>query len=194
MRDKRMKSRRSVKVRPNEWLARKLLRKACSLIHQAKDLVGKAEYHMPDEAKAFTELQTALQAASDAMRSLIQIATARIDARLNRQNMEELIIEEERAWREVVVYPRSFVRSKAIIYDAESEKVVYKAEPNVIVCDVCNNDMTSEPYIPALVIHNTEGSGYIWGVICPECALKYHADTKLTLIPGFQEAPILNRS
>ena len=171
-----MKTERAIKTEPNEWLARKLLRKARSLIHQAKDLARKAEHHLPDEVEAFTELQMALQAASDATKFLIRVATARIDARL----------EEDREGREIVVYPKSFIRPKATIYDAETGEVIYKAEPDTIVCDVCNNDLTSEPYVPTLVIHDANGH-YIWGVICPECALKYHASTRLTLVPDFSK-------
>ena len=173
-----MNTERAIRTEPNEWLTRKLLRKALSHIHQAKDLAKKAELHMPGEPEAFMELQVALQAASNATRFLIRVATARIDARL----------EEEREGREVIVYPKKFIRPKAVVYDAETGEVIYKAEPGVVVCDVCNKDLTSEPYIPTLVIHNDDGSGYIWGVICPECALKYHANTRLTLVPDFSKA------
>jgi len=132
---------------------------------------------MPDEPEAFMELQMALQAASDTTKFLIRVATARIDARL----------EEEREGREIVVYPRRFIKPKVVVYDAETGEAVYKAEPDTVVCDVCNKDLTSEPYIPELIIHNDDGSGYIWGVICPECALKYHAKTRLTLVPDFSK-------
>ena len=165
-------------LEPNEQFARKLLRKAFSLIRQVRDLTDKAEFYMPDEPEAFMELRTALQAASDAALFLIKVATARI-----REKEEE-----EREGREVIVYPRVFIKPKAIVYDAETGEVIYKAEPNVVVCDVCNKDLTSEPYIPALIIRNDDGSGYIWGVICPECALKYHAKTRLTLVPDFSKA------
>ena len=102
---------------------------------------------------------------------------ARIDARLNDRCEDG---------REIIVYPRRFIKPKAMVYDAETGEVVYKAEPDTIVCDVCNNDLTSEPYIPTLVIHDADGH-YIWGVICPECALKYHASTRLTLVPDFSK-------
>ena len=169
-----MRAEKAIRTEPNEWLARKLLRKTLSLIHQAKDLASKAERHMPDEVEAFTELQMALQAASDATKFLIRVATARIDARL----------EEEREGREIIVYPRRFIKPKAVVYDAETGEVIYKAKPDTIVCDVCSNDLTSELYVPTLVIHDTDGH-YIWGVICPDCALKYHANTRLTLVPDF---------
>ena len=172
-----MRAERTVRTEPNEWLARKSLRKALSLIHRAKDLANKAEHHMPDEAEAFTELQMALQAASDTARFLIRVATARIDARL----------EGDRESREIIVYPKRLIKPKAIVYDAETGEVIYKAEPDTIVCDVCNNDLTSEPYVPTLVIHDANGH-YVWGVICPECALKYHANTRLTLVPDFSKA------
>jgi len=172
-----MRAEKAIRTEPNEWLARKLLRKARSFIHQAKDLVRKAEHHMPDEAEAFTELQMALQAASDATKFLIRVATARIDARLK----------EDREGREIIVYPRRFIKPKAIVYDAETGEVIYKAEPDTVVCDVCNNDLTSEHYVPTLVIHDADGH-YIWGVICPDCALKYHANTRLTLVPDFSKA------
>ena len=171
-----MRAEKAIRTEPNEWLARKLLRKARSFIHQAKDLVRKAEHHMPDEAEAFTELQMALQAASDATKFLIRVATARIDARLK----------EDREGREIIVYPRRFIKPKAIVYDAETGEVIYKAEPDTVVCDVCNNDLTSEHYVPTLVIHDADGH-YVWGVICPECALKYHASTRLTLVPDFSK-------
>lgn len=173
-----MRAERAVRTKPNAWRARKLLRKALPLIHQVKDLVNKAELHMPDEPEAFMELQMALQAASDAARFLIRVATARIDARL----------EEDREGREIIVYPKRLIKPKAMVYDAETGEAVYKAEPDIVVCDVCNRDLTSEPYIPTLVIHNDDGSRYVWGVICPECALKYHAKTRLTLVPDFSKA------
>ena len=173
-----MRAEKAIRTESNEWLARKLLRKAHSLIHRAKDLASKAEHHMSDESEAFMELQMALQAASDVTRFLIRVATARIDARL----------EEDREGREIIVYPKRFIGPKAVVYDAETGEVIYKAEPDVVVCDVCNKDLTSEPYIPALIIHNDDGSGYIWGVICPDCALKYHANTRLTLVPDFSKA------
>ena len=165
-------------LEPSEQAARKLLRQVYSLIRQARDLTGKAELYMPDEPEAFMELRTALQAASDAALFLIKVATARI-----REKEEE-----EQEGREVIVYPKRFIRPKAVLYDAETGQVVYKAEPDTVVCDVCNKDLTSEPYIPELIIHNDDGSGYIWGVICPVCALKYHAKTRLTLVPDFFKA------
>ena len=110
-------------------------------------------------------------------RKLLRGVTARIDARFNGRC---------EGGREIIVYPKSFIRPKATIYDAETGEVIYKAEPDTIVCGVCNNDLTSELYIPTLIIHDANGH-YIWGVICPECALKYHANTRLTLVPDFSK-------
>ena len=86
-----MRAERAVRTKPNEWLARKLLRKALPLIHQARELASKAGCHMPDEVEAFTELQMALRAASDAAKFLIRVATARIDARLGEDHEHDLI-------------------------------------------------------------------------------------------------------